>query len=95
MAIDRYISYRVRDTRASLAFLLFPGEPDAAGRYVLLATDDLLDGEPPSEALCAAGRRPRLVRQRARPHARRAGGGFRRGAAALRVDDRAGGHART
>ena len=50
MAIDRYISYRVRDTRASLAFLLFPGEPDAAGRYVLLATDDLLDGEPPSEA---------------------------------------------
>jgi len=50
MAIDRYISYRVRDTQASLAFLLFPGEPDASGRYVLLATDDLLDGESPAEA---------------------------------------------
>jgi len=50
MAIDRYISYRVRDTQASLAFLLFPGEPDASGRYVLLAPDDLLDGEPLSDA---------------------------------------------
>jgi hypothetical protein len=50
MAIDRYISYRVRDSQASLAFLLFPDEPDAAGRYVLLATDDLLDGDPPADA---------------------------------------------
>jgi len=50
MAIDRYLSYRVRDSRASLAFVLFPDEPDAAGRYVLMATDDLLDGEAPSEA---------------------------------------------
>jgi len=50
MAIDRYISYRVRDTQASLAFLLFPDEPEASGRYVLLATDDLLDGEPLSDA---------------------------------------------
>jgi len=50
MAIDRYISYRVRDTQASLAFLLFPDQPDASGHYVLLATDDLLDGEPLSDA---------------------------------------------
>ncbi len=50
MAIDRYISYRMRDSQASLAFLLFPDEPDASGRYVLLATDDLLDGEPLSDA---------------------------------------------
>ena len=50
MAIDRYLSYGVRDSRASLAFMLFPEQPDASGHYVLLATDDLLDGEPPSEA---------------------------------------------
>ena len=50
MAIDRYISYRVRDTQASLAFLLFPDQPEASGRYVLLATDDLLDGEPLPDA---------------------------------------------
>jgi hypothetical protein len=56
MAIDRYISYRVRDAQASLAFLLFPGEPEASGRYVLLATDDLLDGEPLSDAYAPLAR---------------------------------------
>jgi len=50
MAIDRYLSYRVRDTQASLAFLLFPEQPDASGRYVLMATDDLLEDEPTTDA---------------------------------------------
>jgi hypothetical protein len=50
MAIDRYISYRVRDSLATLAFLLAPDQPAESGRYVLLATDDLLqDGAPPDE----------------------------------------------
>jgi hypothetical protein len=44
MAIDRYISYRVRDSLASLAFRLLPDQPKAAGRYIVLATDDLLQG---------------------------------------------------
>ncbi len=47
MAIDRYISYRVKDSLVSLAFLLPPGQSDDQGRFVLLATNDLLtEGEP-------------------------------------------------
>lgn len=47
MAIDRYISYRVKDSLISLAFLLLPGQSDDQGRFVLLATNDLLtEGEP-------------------------------------------------
>lgn len=49
MAIDRHISYRVRDSLASLAFLLFPDQPEASARYVVLATNDLLQEEVPSE----------------------------------------------
>jgi hypothetical protein len=45
MSIERYISYRVGDSLAGLAFLLFPDQPEESGRYVLMATDDLLDGE--------------------------------------------------
>ncbi|HEU0203269.1 MAG TPA: hypothetical protein VFR86_22915 [Burkholderiaceae bacterium] len=45
MAIDRYISYRVRDSLASLAFRLLPDQPAASGRYVVLATEDLLTGQ--------------------------------------------------
>lgn len=45
MAIDRYISYRVRDSLASLAFRLLPNQPGAAGRYIVLATDDLFEGQ--------------------------------------------------
>lgn len=56
MAIDRFISYRVRDSLASLAFLLFPDQPNESGRFVLLATDDLLDAETPSEELAARAR---------------------------------------
>ena len=47
MAIDRFISYRVQDSFASLAYLLFPDQPQQTGRYVLLATDDLLEGGAP------------------------------------------------
>jgi hypothetical protein len=56
MAIDRYIAYRVRDSMASLAFLLPADAPNEAGRYVLMATDDLLDGEHESEDFAAIAR---------------------------------------
>jgi hypothetical protein len=50
MSIDRFISYRVQDSLASLAFLLRPEQPQQTGRYVLFATDDLLEeGAPLAE----------------------------------------------
>lgn len=45
MAIDRYISYRVRDSLASLAFRLLPDQPKPVGNYVVLATEDLLPSD--------------------------------------------------
>jgi|APDOM4702015159_1054818.scaffolds.fasta_scaffold04425_2 hypothetical protein len=48
--VERFISYRVRDSMANLAFVLLPDQPNEAGRYVLMATDDLLeDAAPESE----------------------------------------------
>jgi hypothetical protein len=55
MAIDRSVGYRVRDSMASLAFLLLPDQPQETGRYVILATDDLLEsGVPIAEVLPAS-----------------------------------------
>jgi len=48
-AIERYISCRMRDSLASLAFVLLADQPQEAGRYVLLGTDDLLDDALPNE----------------------------------------------
>ncbi len=45
MTIDRYLAYRLGDSLACLAFLLFPGQPNESGRFVVLATDDLLPEE--------------------------------------------------
>lgn len=42
-AIERFISYRVGDSLANLAFVLLPDQPNEAGRYVLMATEDLLE----------------------------------------------------
>jgi hypothetical protein len=47
MAIDRFIAYRVRDSMASLAFLLLPDLPHDAGLYVIFATEDLLESGVP------------------------------------------------
>jgi len=44
-AIDRFIACRVRDSLASLAFVLLADQPEESGRYVLLGTDDLIDEE--------------------------------------------------
>lgn len=44
-AIERFVSFRVRDSLASLAFVLLADQPPEAGRYVLLGTDDLLEGD--------------------------------------------------
>jgi hypothetical protein len=49
-AIDRYIAYRVRDSLAGLAFVLFPDQPTTSGRYLVLGTDDLLEGDAPADA---------------------------------------------
>lgn len=50
MAIDRFIAYRVRNSLASLAFHLNADEPKDTGRYVVIATEDLLqDGVPLAE----------------------------------------------
>lgn len=55
MAIDRFIAYRVRDSLASLAYLLGPDEPQEKGRYVILATSDLLEaGVPIAEVMPAS-----------------------------------------
>lgn len=55
MAIDRSIAYRVRDSMASLVFLLWPDQPQESGRYVILATSDLLEtGLPIAEVLPAS-----------------------------------------
>jgi hypothetical protein len=45
-AIERFIACRVRDSLASLAFVLLADRPEETGRYVLLGTDDLIDDEP-------------------------------------------------
>ncbi|HUL67194.1 MAG TPA: hypothetical protein VLW55_21545 [Burkholderiaceae bacterium] len=56
MAIDRFIAYRVRDSLASLAYLLAMDQPQQTGRYVLLATDDLLgSGVPIAEVMPPSG----------------------------------------
>jgi hypothetical protein len=56
MAIDRFITYRVRDSLAGLAYVLAADQPTQNGRYVLLATDDLLDsGAPIDEVMPASG----------------------------------------
>ena len=47
MGIDRYISYRVRDsTVQNVPFCCFRGRPEDAGKYVVIATDDLMTGRP-------------------------------------------------
>ena len=46
-AVERYLTYRVRDSLANLAFVLLPDQPNEAGRFVLMATDDLLEGDAP------------------------------------------------
>jgi len=56
MAIDRSISYRVRDSMASLAFLLLPAQAHEAGRYVVVATDDLLESGVPITDVMPASR---------------------------------------
>jgi hypothetical protein len=48
-AIERYISCRMRDSLASLAFVLLADQPQESGRYVLLGTDDLLGDALPNE----------------------------------------------
>jgi hypothetical protein len=42
-AIERYIASRTQDSLAGLAYILLPDSPHTSGRYVLLATEDLLD----------------------------------------------------
>lgn len=55
MVIDRAISYRVRDSIATLAFVLLPDQPQETGRYVILATEDLLEsGLPITDVLPAS-----------------------------------------
>jgi len=56
MAIDRFITYRVRDSLASLAFHLHPDEPQESGRYVVIATDDLLAAGVPLAEMQPASR---------------------------------------
>lgn len=56
MAIDRFISYRVRDSLASLAFHLRAEEPQQNGRYVVIATDDLLQAGVPLSEMAPASR---------------------------------------
>ncbi len=52
-AIDRYIACRVRDSLASLAYVLLADRPQESGRYVLLGTSDLFDEEPPPNEFTA------------------------------------------
>jgi hypothetical protein len=72
MAIDRFIAYRVRDSLASLAFLLAPDQPHESGRYVILATEDLLEAGLPIAEVMPASRdygwsRDSRERMRAQP----------------------------
>ena len=72
LAIDRSIAYRVRDSMASLAFLLLPDQPHESGRYVVLATDDLLESGVPLTEVIPASRdhgwsRDSRARMRAQP----------------------------
>lgn len=56
MAIERFISYRVRDSLAGLAYLLPMDQPQQTGRYVLLGTEDLLEsGAPLAEVMPGSG----------------------------------------
>lgn len=56
LAIDRYISYRVRDEIVSLAFILFKGEPEENGRYYVIGTDGVFaEGQKFSEILAGKG----------------------------------------
>jgi hypothetical protein len=56
MAIDRFIAYRVRDSLASLAFHLNPDQPQQTGRFVVIATDDLLQSGVPLTEMTPASR---------------------------------------
>lgn len=52
MQLDRYISYRVRESVVSLAYILFPGESEDQGFYRVFATDDMTqEGVPLSDFL--------------------------------------------
>jgi hypothetical protein len=44
LAIDRYISYRLRDELISLAYILFKEEPEENGRYYLVGTEGVFTG---------------------------------------------------
>lgn len=52
-AIDRYIACRMRDSLASLAFVLLADRPQETGRYVLLGTVDLLGEDTPTNEFTA------------------------------------------
>lgn len=73
-AIERFIAYRVRDSLAALAYLLAADQPQNTGRYVVLATSDLLEsGVPLAELMPPSGdfgwSRESRERMRAKPTA--------------------------
>jgi hypothetical protein len=79
-AIERFIAYRRGESFASLAFILLAGHGTEHGRYVLFATDDLLDAEAtPNEYAEIAGRHAWSSASRARMRAEPASG-FEEGA---------------
>lgn len=43
--VERYVGYRAGDSFAGLAFVVLPGQEPGRGTYVLLGTNDLIDGE--------------------------------------------------
>ena len=79
-SMERYVGYRSRDSFAALAFVVLADKPQEIGCYVLVATDDLIDGATPdNEYTPLAGQHGWSAGSRARMRAR-AVSGFDEGA---------------
>jgi len=57
IALDRYLSYKLRDTRIGFSVMLLNGKPVDEAKFFVYGTPDVLpDGEPPQDAnIWAAG----------------------------------------
>ena len=57
IALDRYLSYKLRDTRIGFSVMLLNGRPTDEAKFIIYGTPDVLpDGEPPQDAnIWAAG----------------------------------------
>lgn len=79
-SIERYVGFRARDSFAGLAFVVLANQEPGRGYYVVLGTDDLLEGEADSAYAAVAEQHGWSAESRARMRAHLVSG-FDEGAA--------------